>query len=433
LIAFAFVFQVIRFDLLQASSLNLSRQIGKDASLATLDLESEAGEMIGVDAADSNDTLILNFLMDENFGVIGKAMMLAKYILGGVFMLYMILYTISLLTSQGSDDGVSKFKNEVLYTFVGFLIFGIAEPFATAFSYDQTGGDLLTSPKEMLESANVVGYSLRTVAHFIQYVVSGIALIFMGISAFKMLTAGENEEDISQARKNILWAAVGLILMTSIRVIVDQAIVQTEDGGIAPIIFAEERYEMLTLEQQADVMALSSRLNIRTEVMTHIKYFQTFVAAAAVFMLFLAGFKMVAADGNDEIISQQKKMIPWVFAGLGTILISEVFVSIFMPEDEVTKNIAGQSYDTIEITTPGIDQITSFSAQVGGVTNFVLTFSGAVAVLALVVGALYLTTAVANPEQAEKAKQIILGAVLGLVITISAYAVVNTILSGTLG
>jgi glycerol uptake facilitator-like aquaporin len=59
-----------------------------------------------------------------------------------------------------------------------------------------------------------------------------------------------------------------------------------------------------------------------------------------------------------------------------------------------------------------------------------LTFSSTIAVLALIVGAVYMTSAVANPEQAEKGKKIILAAALGLVVTISAFALVNTVLSG---
>jgi hypothetical protein len=74
--------------------------------------------------------------------------------------------------------------------------------------------------------------------------------------------------------------------------------------------------------------------------------------------------------------------------------------------------------------------ISSFSAQMGGFTNFLLTFSSTIAVLALIVGAVYMTSAVANPEQAEKGKKIILAAALGLVVTISAFALVNTVLSG---
>ena len=50
--------------------------------------------------------------------------------------------------------------------------------------------------------------------------------------------------------------------------------------------------------------------------------------------------------------------------------------------------------------------------------------------LALIVGAVYISTAVANPEQSEKGKKIILAAALGLIVTISAFALVNTVLSG---
>ena len=135
-------------------------------------------------------------------------------------------------------------------------------------------------------------------------------------------------------------------------------------------------------------------------------------------MLFLAGFKMISAAGNEEVITKQRKMITWIFMGLAIILISEGFVNVFMPE--IDGEIAFKSLTAIE----------SFSAQMGGFTNFLLTFASAIAVLALIVGAVYISTAVANLEQSEKGKKIILAAALGLIVTISAFALVNTVLSG---
>jgi hypothetical protein len=115
-------------------------------------------------------------------------------------------------------------------------------------------------------------------------------------------------------------------------------------------------------------------------------------------------------------------MIVWIFMGLSTILISEAIIKIFMPGE-----IIGNQF--VESKFIALDAISSFSTQIGGFTNFLLTFTAALAVLALIVGALYISTAFANPEQTEKGKKILLAASLGLVVTISAYALVSTIFS----
>ncbi|MFH1375499.1 MAG: MMCAP2_0565 family pilin-like conjugal transfer protein [Patescibacteria group bacterium] len=68
--------------------------------------------------------------------------------------------------------------------------------------------------------------------------------------------------------------------------------------------------------------------------------------------------------------------------------------------------------------------------MITGWTNFLLPFVGAIAIAAIVyAGFLYLTAA-GNQEQTEKAKKIIIWVVIGIIVIVSAYAIVNTVLSG---
>ena len=75
------------------------------------------------------------------------------------------------------------------------------------------------------------------------------------------------------------------------------------------------------------------------------------------------------------------------------------------------------------------NQYGSAIGMVTGWTNFLLPFVGAIAIAAIVfAGFLYLTAA-GNQEQTEKAKKIIIWVVIGIIIIVSAYAIVNTVLS----
>jgi hypothetical protein len=388
----------------------------------TLSLPSSVADNIGVPkmadyAATDNADLIS--LLKKDDGIIGKILNILRYTLGAVFMVYLGIYIIHLITSAGNDEAVTEFKNEMVYALVGFLILGLAKSIADTFSIiqindigDVSNGNFVTNPEALKSSVELGGYTVRAAAKMLQYLLGSVALLFMGTAAFRMITAEGDEEAVKNSRKSIVWASFGLLSAGVVSLIVDGIAAPTDGSGILVDLSAVD-----PAQQHAAVLELG-RLASRSAILDQVKYFQTFVAATAVLMLFLAGFKMVTAAGNDEIVTKQKKMITWVFMGLATVLISEAFVNIFMPEQ------AGQ------IVVPGVEQIGSFADQVGGFTNFLLTFTGGLAVLALVVGALYFTTAVANPEQAENGKKILLGAALGLVLTISAYAVVNTILSG---
>ena len=77
----------------------------------------------------------------------------------------------------------------------------------------------------------------------------------------------------------------------------------------------------------------------------------------------------------------------------------------------------------------GISNVTDLNEFIIGVANFVLTFVAVVCVLMLTYGG-YLWIIDRGEEQlAEKSRKIIAGAVLGLLIIISAYTIVNTIIN----
>lgn len=350
----------------------------------------------------NNDAMITDLVKKS---LIARLIVITKYILGGVFMLFLGLYVIAFLGSAGKEEASKKFKDQMIWAFTGFLILALAEPFSQALSLVSLGGSsgsLLTNSDTAKISAELVGYSFRSAARLIQYILGGVALLTMGISAFRIITAVGDEETIKNSRKSLVWATIGLLVAGASVILVDNVIAPT----------AVLRSSVDPLAQHAALLAAGGS-QAKIFVLNYVKYFQTFIGAMAVFMLFLAGFKMVSAGGEEEVINKQKKMITWIFMGLAVILVAEVFVTIFMP---ATGGL-------------GEAQIASFSAQIGGFTNFLLTFSGILAVLALVVGALYVSTSAFNAEQAEKGKKILLAAALGLILTISAYAVVNTIFS----
>ncbi|MFH0776547.1 MAG: hypothetical protein V1936_02970 [Patescibacteria group bacterium] len=359
----------------------------------------------------TNDALIYN-LFEQS--LIAKIITVAKYILGGVFMVFLGLYVINFLTSGDKEKASKEFDEQILWSFVGFIILALAKPFSQAFMLLRGGQiDLLTNPNTLLASANIVGFTYRSAAHLIEYILGGIALLTMGASAFEMITAVGDEESVKKARSSMAWSALGLLIAGGSALFIDNVFAPAVVVDTQVLSGSDPLYQLSAILQ-------SGQASARILVLNYVKYFQTFIGAGAVLMLFLAGFKMVSAGGEEEIIKKQKKMISWIFMGLSIILVSEAFVNIFLPES-ASGAIAFDSLTAIQ----------SFSAQIGGFTNFLLAFVGAISVLALIVGALFITTAVANPEQATKGKKILLAAGLGIIITISAYALVNTVLSSS--
>ncbi len=68
--------------------------------------------------------------------------------------------------------------------------------------------------------------------------------------------------------------------------------------------------------------------------------------------------------------------------------------------------------------------------MIAGWTNFVLPFISVLAIAALIYAGFLYITGLGNDEQIQKAKKIIIWVVIGIIVILSAYAIVNTVLSG---
>ena len=95
---------------------------------------------------------------------------------------------------------------------------------------DSEGNPIIDIPKpqhlpgvddESLEGdAGDVTVTLQKIANGIAGIASGIAIFMIIFSAFKLVTAVGNSDDITKAKKGLTWSIVGLILIIAAFVIV---------------------------------------------------------------------------------------------------------------------------------------------------------------------------------------------------------------------
>jgi glucose uptake protein GlcU len=78
---------------------------------------------------------------------------------------------------------------------------------------------------------------------------------------------------------------------------------------------------------------------------------------------------------------------------------------------------------------PGVPGPDNFGKLVVNVTNVLLFIAGAVAVIFIIVGAIMYATSAGNEQNVAKAKSTITNAVVGLVIAILAFGIVNFVLN----
>ncbi len=82
------------------------------------------------------------------------------------------------------------------------------------------------------------------------------------------------------------------------------------------------------------------------------------------------------------------------------------------------------------ITAPaGLPGPASFGELISTITNLLLGIAGSIAVIFIIVGGIQYATSAGDDSRVQSAKNTIMNAVIGLVITVMAYAIVNFILN----
>lgn len=224
--------------------------------------------------------------------------------------------------------------------------------------------------------------------------VAPLAVLTMVIQGLKLVTGGrESEEVATKAKKYIRYAIEGLIVIFVANQIVD-------------VIFGPTGEIFRTGEAGA------KEFGRQTSQFFEGLYslIQVLIGSVAVFILVMAGMRYVAGSASEEQIGKAKKQITWALIGLFVIGVSE-----FVAKDVIFQQ-QGRAI--------GTDQAKQLFAQV---TNFAAGTIGTLSFAFLLYAGYLYVTAAGNEEQSTKAKKIIIGAFIGILLAAAAFAITTTI------
>lgn len=88
---------------------------------------------------------------------------------------------------------------------------------------------------------------------------------------------------------------------------------------------------------------------------------------------------------------------------------------------------AGGSIKGSSCDTPG-KSLAGKSGYVSGITNTLITIAGAIAVIVIIIGGIRYITSTGDATRVKQAKDTILYGVIGLIVVIMAYAIVNFVI-----
>ncbi len=226
---------------------------------------------------------------------------------------------------------------------------------------------------------------------------SGIALIMIVIAAIKLIST-TNEEDAGKAKKTLLYAIAGMILIQLADIIVRKMFFG-ELGDAFENIAVTKLYAEQSVAQVRGVIGMA----------------EAFLGIIAVLIIIIRGFKVMTSGGSEEELGKAKKHLGYAVAGLFVIMLSEVVIrGVIFPDN-------GQSLPDAEVAKYIIVKI----------INYVIGFVSIIAFVALFyAGYLYVTSA-GNEEATTKVKKIFLAAIIAIVLALGAFALVNTLIKFT--
>ena len=245
------------------------------------------------------------------------------------------------------------------------------------------------------DGAKNITSAIFFVIDFMKYVAGTLAVLMLIINALHLLAAGkESEEKVTKEKAFLKYALMGLVLIF----VAEEAIVLSFFGEEGEVLRNEEQVVEFA-QQGADLIK-----GIYTFV-------EVFLASIAVFMMVYSGFQVLVAAGSDETVTAAKKRIVISSIGLVIVGLAETVVKdvIFVDQGDGVDSDRGREI-------------------IVGLTNFLSSMMAVIAVLAFVyAGFLYILN-FGNDEMTGKAKKIMLGGIIGLVLAAAAFANVSTVI-----
>ncbi len=266
-----------------------------------------------------------------------------------------------LILSFGNEDRKEQAKRMIIYAIVGLVILFFAQVIVTFFA---NGGD---------DSLAGTIYSIIDTLIFYSTIA---ALLVIVVAGFVLILSFGNEDRKEQAKRMILYAIIGLLVLFFAQLIVDFF----SGGGLT--------------------------YNISGDVQGIIDTIVSYATLAGVFVIVVAGFWLILGFGSEDAKERAKRMIIYVIVGLLVIYFAQYIVEFFFTAGTTANR---SPIEQLLIT----------------ITNYLAL----AAIITIVVAGIILILSFGNEDRKEQAKRIIYYTLAGLFIVLMARVIVMFVLN----
>ncbi|MFH0833861.1 MAG: hypothetical protein V2A63_00520 [Patescibacteria group bacterium] len=353
-----------------------------------------------------------------------------KYIAGGVAVLYLIIAAFQIIMAR-DNEGITKGKKNLFWSVFALVLVFVVDIMVIAF-YEGGGsapGQSIfvvnpngTTVENLTLLQNISLYfkiNAKTIFSYIKTLVGAFSILFIVFAGVQMVTAGGSDEKIEKEKKylmHLVTAFVTILLLDVIifGVIYPEAIDGSSNPECAEFMTAVAKGGSLMAAPAGCRSAAELGLIASNQIFGVVRFFETLIGGIAIFFMVYSAVAIIASMGEDDIVKKHRTTLMWSLAGLVLVLVANTLITRFFFIVDPTTGTSSVS------TMTGIQII-------AGVTNFIATFVGILSVIAIIVAGFMWVANFGSDDVAGKAKKVILSAVIGVILSVSAYAIVNTI------
>ena len=233
----------------------------------------------------------------------------------------------------------------------------------------------------------------------LKFVISTIAFVMIVVIAIKLVVSGSNEETVTKAKKGLAVAILGLLIIQLADILVKK-IFFGEGSTAGTVLYDQTTAEEFAIEGVAELSGITGMI-------------QVILGAVAVLIIIVNGIKIMVTGAEEENRKKGLKNIGYAAGGLILVILSDFIIrAIVFPEQ-------GESLPSGESAKELFVMITNFISGFVATISFVMFFYAG-----------YTYVAAGSEETArERVKKLLLGAVIGLILSLGAYAITNTLIT----
>lgn len=361
-----------------------------------------------------------------------------KYLLSAIAVLMFASAGFTMVTST-DDDAISTARRSLLWSVLGILFVFAADRFVVAFF---AGGDLANAPGEsiilfdrvgrvfrgenislMQAVAESLAVDLRSAFETLKIYGGAAAIAFIFAMGARIVFSGGESAD--QAKTYLIHALTGFVAFLMIDAFIFGVIYPLDPrdpaASAACLQYLRETAATASAAFTAQIGNCQTAADLAMQsdnlIMGLLRFAQTLLGSVSVAFLVIAGMRMIASFGSGDEIDSQKKTLIWSCAGLAITMLSDVAIRyFFFRTDFATGTITTDSTVAIQ--------------QIVGIANFLVTFVGVLSIVTMLIAGFFWVADFGNEELAGKCKTYIVAAVAGILLSISAHAIIATIASG---